>query len=89
MALKASDGSTFSLPSTSPRSFTVLTKDTRNHHLWNPACSRLDDTSGEISRFTAKYAGLEGLFDELSAGSPESPGSSSAGDKKTPKKSSK
>ncbi|KAJ3022187.1 hypothetical protein HKX48_006823 [Thoreauomyces humboldtii] len=51
-----SDGSTFTLRSTSPRTVLKLTKDARNHALWNPALNVLDDQSGELAKFERAYA---------------------------------
>ncbi|KAI9016947.1 hypothetical protein BC832DRAFT_543272 [Gaertneriomyces semiglobifer] len=58
-----SDGSTFSLPTTSPRSILKLTKDTRNHPLWNPALNVLDDQSGELAKFEKAFGDLGDLAD--------------------------
>ncbi|KAI8592314.1 hypothetical protein BDZ88DRAFT_407560 [Geranomyces variabilis] len=54
-----SDGSTFTLRSTSPRSLLKLTKDARNHALWNPALNVIDDQSGELARFEKRFADFD------------------------------
>ncbi|KAJ3032871.1 hypothetical protein HDV00_007005 [Rhizophlyctis rosea] len=56
-----SDGSTFTIRSTSPRVFYQLTKDVRNHPLWNPSIRRLDDDSGSLARFSQRFAGMGDL----------------------------
>ena len=50
-----SDGSVFSIRTTSPKSIVMLTKDTLNHALWNPLSVKLDDTSGQISKFSSRF----------------------------------
>ncbi|OMH82854.1 54S ribosomal protein L36, mitochondrial [Zancudomyces culisetae] len=51
-----SDGSTFTLHSTSPKSVIKLAKDTRNHPLWNPQYKLdLQDEGGHLSRFNKKF----------------------------------
>ncbi|KAJ3182639.1 hypothetical protein HDU87_007978 [Geranomyces variabilis] len=54
-----SDGSTFTLRSTSPRSLLKLTKDARNHALWNPALNVVDDQSGELAKFEKRFADFD------------------------------
>ncbi|KAJ3168856.1 hypothetical protein HDU88_001183 [Geranomyces variabilis] len=54
-----SDGSTFTLRSTSPRSLLKLTKDARNHALWNPALNVIDDQSGELAKFEKRFADFD------------------------------
>ncbi|KAI9206723.1 uncharacterized protein BJ171DRAFT_496666 [Polychytrium aggregatum] len=58
-----SDGSTINFKSTSPKVLIKMTKDVRNHPLWNPALNVLDDQSGEISKFKKKFGDLE--FDTM------------------------
>ncbi|OLL21981.1 54S ribosomal protein L36, mitochondrial [Neolecta irregularis DAH-3] len=55
-----SDGSTFTLPSTSPRPVVRSTKDVRNHPLWNPTDARSSaeaDESGRLARFKSRFGG--------------------------------
>ncbi|KAI8816756.1 uncharacterized protein EV422DRAFT_486904, partial [Fimicolochytrium jonesii] len=54
-----SDGSTFTLRSTSPRSLLKLTKDSRNHALWNPALNVLDDQTGELAKFEKAFGDFD------------------------------
>ncbi|KAI8918560.1 hypothetical protein DFJ77DRAFT_417293, partial [Powellomyces hirtus] len=54
-----SDGSTFTLRSTSPRALLKLTKDARNHALWNPALNVLDDQSGELAKFEKRFGDFD------------------------------
>ncbi|KAJ1656988.1 hypothetical protein IWQ61_003537 [Dispira simplex] len=59
------DGSSITLRTTSPRPQIKLTKDTRNHPLWNPwlASMGVDDTD-RLQKFASKFgdaASLEGL----------------------------
>ncbi|TPX33480.1 hypothetical protein SmJEL517_g03639 [Synchytrium microbalum] len=62
-AVVLSDGSIYHQPTTSPKSLLSLTKDTRNHPLWNPSEKKFTDQAGEISKFESRFAGLE--FDDL------------------------
>ncbi|TPX43912.1 hypothetical protein SeMB42_g04523 [Synchytrium endobioticum] len=57
-----SDGSIYYQPTTSPKPVLQLTKDPRNHPLWNPSEKRFTDQAGEISKFEQRFAGL-GLDD--------------------------
>ncbi|KAJ3207507.1 hypothetical protein HDU67_007434 [Dinochytrium kinnereticum] len=57
-----SDGSTFTLRSTSPKTFMKLTKDTRNHAVWNPS-SVVVDKSGELSKFQQRFGDLGDLME--------------------------
>ncbi|KAI8914304.1 hypothetical protein EDD86DRAFT_84341 [Gorgonomyces haynaldii] len=59
-----SDGSTFSIRTTSPKSITVLVKDTLNHPLWNPRSVVVDDSFGQISKFGQRFGNLS-EFDSL------------------------
>ncbi|PVV05032.1 hypothetical protein BB560_000447 [Smittium megazygosporum] len=55
-----SDGSTFLVKSTSPRAVVKLSKDTKNHPLWNPKMKRnLSDEGGILSKFTSKFGDLD------------------------------
>ncbi|RKP14519.1 hypothetical protein BJ684DRAFT_6587, partial [Piptocephalis cylindrospora] len=50
------DGSSATFRTTSPRPLLQLTKDPRNHPLWNPEMKTgLDDESGRLMRFTEKF----------------------------------
>ncbi|KAI8915073.1 hypothetical protein BC831DRAFT_382091, partial [Entophlyctis helioformis] len=53
-----SDGSTFTIRTTSPRSLLILTRDTRNHQLWNPTSLSVDDRGGELRKFSERFADL-------------------------------
>ncbi|KAJ3051470.1 hypothetical protein HK097_007515 [Rhizophlyctis rosea] len=53
-----SDGSSFTFRTTSPRAFLQMTKDARNHPLWNPSVRRVDDQAGELARFSQRFADL-------------------------------
>ncbi|PVU87710.1 hypothetical protein BB559_005923 [Furculomyces boomerangus] len=60
-----SDGSTFTIRSTSPRAILKLSKDTRNHPLWNPQNQYdLNDEGGHLSRFQKRF-GDYGNLDDL------------------------
>ncbi|CAG8538923.1 22580_t:CDS:1 [Cetraspora pellucida] len=52
-----SNGATYTMRTTSPKSIIKLIKDTRNHPLWNPTTQSdsLDDESGQLSKFTKKF----------------------------------
>ncbi|KAJ1910950.1 hypothetical protein IWQ60_005713 [Tieghemiomyces parasiticus] len=58
------DGSTITLRTTSPRPQIKLTKDTRNHPLWNPefASAATDDTT-HIEKFSDKFGSFDGMDD--------------------------
>ncbi|EGF83009.1 hypothetical protein BATDEDRAFT_21307 [Batrachochytrium dendrobatidis JAM81] len=56
-----SDGSTFTIRSSSPRSILVLTRDTCNHQLWNPTSQAVDDRGGELRKFSERFAGIGDL----------------------------
>ncbi|KAI9101947.1 hypothetical protein DFS34DRAFT_577748 [Phlyctochytrium arcticum] len=56
-----SDGSSFTIRTTSPRALLKMTKDARNHPLWNPALNVLDDRSGELAKFERRFSDLEEL----------------------------
>ncbi|KAI8057165.1 hypothetical protein BDF22DRAFT_610678, partial [Syncephalis plumigaleata] len=59
-----SNGASFTRRTTSPRSILRLTKDTRNHPLWNPTTqTELDDESGTLSKFTKRFGELDDLND--------------------------
>ncbi|KAJ3163207.1 hypothetical protein HDU86_002376 [Geranomyces michiganensis] len=36
-----------------------MTKDARNHALWNPALNVIDDQSGELAKFEKRFAGFD------------------------------
>ncbi|KTW31082.1 ribosomal protein L31 [Pneumocystis jirovecii RU7] len=53
-----SDGSTFTISTTSPKPIIWITKDQRNHPLWNPDKKRQIDESdneGRLKKFKQKY----------------------------------
>eukprot|EP00842_Homolaphlyctis_polyrhiza_P005953 jgi/Hompol1/6359/HPOL_002109-RA len=56
-----SDGSTFTLRSTSPRSVLQMTRDTRNHQLWNPSSLSVDDLGGELRKFAERFSDIGDL----------------------------
>ncbi|KAF9431345.1 hypothetical protein BGZ76_000430 [Entomortierella beljakovae] len=60
-----SNGATFTLRTPSPRPQIRLTRDTRNHPLWNPDLrgNTSSDDSGQLSRFAKKFGDMEGLDD--------------------------
>ncbi|KAG0336029.1 hypothetical protein BG004_008224 [Podila humilis] len=60
-----SNGATFTLRTPSPRSQIRLTRDTRNHPLWNPDLSgnASSDDSGQLSKFAKKFGDLDGFGD--------------------------
>ncbi|KAF9360620.1 hypothetical protein BGX26_008458 [Mortierella sp. AD094] len=62
-----SNGATFTLRTPSPRSQIRLTRDTRNHPLWNPEMrgNTSGDDSGQLSKFAKKFGDLEGFGDDL------------------------
>ncbi|KAF8978608.1 hypothetical protein BGZ46_006283 [Entomortierella lignicola] len=62
-----SNGATFTLRTPSPRPQIRLTRDTRNHPLWNPELrgNISGDDSGQLSRFSKKFGDLEGFGDDL------------------------
>ncbi|KAJ3412060.1 hypothetical protein HDV05_001340 [Chytridiales sp. JEL 0842] len=62
-----SDGSSFTLRTTSPKALLTLTKDVRNHFLWNPSVNLIDDKTGELSKFAQRFGDVEGSLDELSS----------------------
>ncbi|KAF9916866.1 hypothetical protein BX616_002586 [Lobosporangium transversale] len=61
-----SNGATFTLRTPSPRAQIRLTRDTRNHPLWNPEMrgNATGDDSGQLSRFAKKFGDMDG-FDDL------------------------
>ncbi|KAF9971292.1 hypothetical protein BGZ73_005800 [Actinomortierella ambigua] len=61
-----SNGATFTLRTPSPRAQIRLTRDTRNHPLWNPELrgQSTSDESGQLSRFAKKFGDdLDDLLD--------------------------
>ena len=65
LTLLHSNGSSWSVPSTSPRPTSHLTRDVLNHHLWNPKASRLDDAGGDVEKFQQKFGlDLESLLED-------------------------
>ena len=64
-----SDGSSFIIRTTSPRPLLTLTKDTRNHPLWNPELVKAVDTSIHLDRFKQKFGAADFMQgDELDLG---------------------
>ncbi|CAG8514048.1 hypothetical protein C2G38_2111572 [Gigaspora rosea] len=63
-----SNGATYTIRTTSPKSLIKLIKDTRNHPLWNPTTQydSLDDESGQLSKFTKKFGNEEYDMDFMS-----------------------
>lgn len=58
-----SDGSSFQVRSTAPRSQVKITKDTRSHTLWNPQLDQqIDDEGGYLSSFQKKFSGFSNEF---------------------------
>ncbi|ORY22259.1 hypothetical protein BCR33DRAFT_728816 [Rhizoclosmatium globosum] len=51
---------------TTPKALLKLTKDTRNHILWNPSTNAIDDRTGELSKFASRFGDLSS-FDDLAA----------------------
>ncbi|KAF9166509.1 hypothetical protein DFQ26_007691 [Actinomortierella ambigua] len=61
-----SNGATFTLRTPSPRAQIRLTRDTRNHPLWNPELrgQSTGDESGQLSKFAKKFGDdLDDLLD--------------------------
>ncbi|RUS32439.1 hypothetical protein BC938DRAFT_475383 [Jimgerdemannia flammicorona] len=60
-----SNGATYMVRTSSPRAQLRLTKDTRNHPLWNPAvlASQLSDENEQLVRFTKRFGDLHDLSD--------------------------
>ncbi|KAF9415578.1 hypothetical protein BGZ94_000057 [Podila epigama] len=60
-----SNGATFTLRTSSPRSQLRLTRDTRNHPLWNPELrgTSTGDDSGQLSKFAKKFGDMDGFGD--------------------------
>jgi ribosomal protein L31 len=60
-----SNGATFTLRTPSPRPQIRLTRDTRNHPLWNPEMrgNTSSDDSGQLSRFAKKFGDMDGFGD--------------------------
>ncbi|KAF9933887.1 hypothetical protein FBU30_004055 [Linnemannia zychae] len=56
-----SNGATFTLRTPSPRSHLRLTRDTRNHPLWNPDMrgNISNDESGQLSKFSKKFGDMD------------------------------
>ncbi|CAG8492575.1 11167_t:CDS:1 [Racocetra fulgida] len=69
-----SNGATYTMRTTSPKSLIKLIKDTRNHPLWNPTTQSdsLDDESGQLSKFTKKFGNEEFDLDLMSTDEDES-----------------
>ncbi|KAI8607425.1 hypothetical protein BC830DRAFT_1175333 [Chytriomyces sp. MP71] len=59
-----SDGSSFHAKVTTPKAILRLTKDTRNHLLWNPSNNMVDDRGGDLARFASRFGDLS-AFDHL------------------------
>ena len=52
------DGSTITIKTTSPIPVMKLTKDTRNHLLWNPK-SAVETNGEKVSKFAAKFGKMD------------------------------
>ncbi|KAF8938412.1 hypothetical protein EDD21DRAFT_392410 [Dissophora ornata] len=62
-----SNGATFTLRTPSPRPQIRLTRDTRNHPLWNPEMrgNASGDDSGQLSKFAKKFGDMDGFGNDL------------------------
>ncbi|OMJ25489.1 50S ribosomal protein L31 [Smittium culicis] len=59
-----SDGSSFTIKTTSPKPIVKLSKDTRNHQLWNPQNKYdLNDEGGHLSKFNKRFGDYGNLDD--------------------------
>lgn len=60
-----SNGATYTVRTTSPKPQVRLTKDTRNHPLWNPSMLRegVNDESEQLTKFQKRFGDLGGLDD--------------------------
>ncbi|KAI9316673.1 hypothetical protein BX666DRAFT_1945665 [Dichotomocladium elegans] len=60
-----SNGATFTVRTTSPKAQIILSKDTRNHPLWNPAMLKegLRDESEQLSKFQKRFGAESDLAD--------------------------
>ncbi|CAM0135847.1 hypothetical protein VKS41_001715 [Umbelopsis sp. WA50703] len=60
-----SNGATYNVRTTSPKAQVRLTKDTRNHPLWNPSMLRegVNDESEQLTKFQKRFGDLGGLED--------------------------
>lgn len=60
-----SNGATYTVRTTSPKPQVRLTKDTRNHPLWNPSMLRegVNDESEQLTKFQKRFGDLDGLED--------------------------
>jgi ribosomal protein L31 len=52
-----------SIKTTSPKSMQTLTKDTLNHHIWNPSKATLTDTSGQLEKFNKRFGAQSNKID--------------------------
>ncbi|KAJ1920843.1 hypothetical protein H4219_001080 [Mycoemilia scoparia] len=58
------DGSSFTLRSTSPRPQIKLSKDTRSHQLWNPqAVIDIQDEGGYLGSFQRRFGNIDTVGD--------------------------
>ncbi|KAG0245770.1 hypothetical protein B0O80DRAFT_453048 [Mortierella sp. GBAus27b] len=62
-----SNGATFTLRTPSPRPQIRLTRDTRNHPLWNPELrgGASTDDSGQLSKFSKKFGDMDGFGSDV------------------------
>ncbi|CAO3661684.1 unnamed protein product [Umbelopsis vinacea] len=60
-----SNGATYTVRTTSPKPQVRLTKDTRNHPLWNPSMLRegVNDESEQLTKFQKRFGDLGDLED--------------------------
>ncbi len=65
MVIQTSRGGSFRIQTTSPKSFTIMTKDTFNHPLWNPKSTVVDDQEGQLAKFDKRFGSG---FDFLTTG---------------------
>lgn len=54
-----SNGASFRIQVTSPKSILTMTKDTLNHIVWNPSSTVVDDQLGELSKFASRFGDLD------------------------------
>ena len=59
MRIIHSDGSSFLIRSTSPKSILQMTKDTLTSSVWNPKSEIIDDQMGELSKFKKRFGQLD------------------------------
>lgn len=60
----ASDGSSFTIKTTSPRPLLTLTKDIKNSHLWIGGQAGLDSTSGALKKYQDRFGDIQDDSDQ-------------------------